>query len=541
MEERVAGVNDLQDGQMKQVLVGGKKVLLAKVGGRFYALGDRCTHYGGTLSQGTLHDHRLTCPLHQGTFDVTSGDLLEPPPLDALPHFSVRVTGDDVFVDRPDDSKSQREPAMAARDEGDGRLVAIVGGGAAGAAAAQSLREHGYGGGIVMVSREDRWPYDRPNLTKDYLAGTMEASWLPLRPAAFWQQHGVERRLATVVALDATTRRLTLDDGDELVPDAVLIATGAVPRTLDVPGSDFAGVFTLRSRDDCEAIIAALAGAERAVIVGSSFIGLEAAASLRTRGLDVTVVGPGRTPFARVLGAEVGARTRRLHEEHGTRFKLGATVARFVAGTAAGGQPAGVTAVELADGQRLPADLVIVGVGAAPATGFVAGVARGPDGGLETDDHLRVAPGVWAGGDIASYPAAHLGGRRVRIEHWRLAEQHGRAAGRSIAASLAAAPGDRTDPPFTGVPFFWTQQFDASFDFAGYGAGWDEVIMTGDIEAGFTALYAREGVLLGACGTQPAELAAFKELMMAGALPSAAAVRERSSAGLADRLAAAAG
>jgi NADPH-dependent 2,4-dienoyl-CoA reductase/sulfur reductase-like enzyme len=258
------------------------------------------------------------------------------------------------------------------------------------------------------------------------------------------------------------------------------------------------------------------------VIVGSGFIGLEAAASLRTRGLEVAVVAPHGTPFAHVLGEEVGARIRRLHEQRGTAFHLGRQVKRLV------GEGA-VEAIELDDGTMLAADVVVVGIGVTPACDFVTGAAPSPDGGLATDGQLRVAPGVWAAGDIASYPAAHLAGaRRVRIEHWRLAEQHGRAAARGMAGH---------DEPFTGVPFFWTQQFDLSFDFAGYPSGWQEIVVTGDIEGEFTALYSREGRLVAACGTQSGELAAFVELMRAGRLPAAEDVRGRPSAGLREQLA----
>jgi NADPH-dependent 2,4-dienoyl-CoA reductase/sulfur reductase-like enzyme/nitrite reductase/ring-hydroxylating ferredoxin subunit len=520
MEERVASVHDLRDGEMKQVTVGGKKVLLARVDGRFHALGARCTHYGGPLPSGTLHNGRLVCPWHQGTFAVQSGDILEPPPLDDLPCFSVRVAGDDVFVDRPDDAGGQRAPAMVARDPGDERLFALVGGGAAAAAAAQALRESGYTGRILMISQEDRWPYDRPNLSKDYLAGKLEAGWLPLRPAAFWEEHGVERHHARVTALDAQTRVITLVDGEQLTPDAVLIATGGTPRHLNVPGDRLQGVFTLRSRADCEAIIATLDSAERAVVIGASFIGLETAASLRTRGLDVDVVAPAKVPFARVLGPEIGDRIRRLHDQHGVAFHLGHHVSRLTGASA-------VKAAELDDGTVLPADLVLVGVGVTPACDFVGGVPRSPDGSLQTDDQLRVAPGVWAAGDVAHYPSAHLrNAHRVRIEHWRLAEQHGRAAAHSMAGR---------GEPFTGVPFFWTQQFDRSFDFVGYGGDWDEIIVNGDLESEFTALYVQGGELIAACGTQSGELAAFGELMRAGRLPAADEVRRPATAGLRER------
>lgn len=594
MEERVASVHDLRDGQMKRVQVGGKNVLLARIDGQFYAHGDRCPHYGAPLHEGTLHAHRLTCPWHQGTFDIIAGSLLEPPSLDGLPSFTVRVQGDDVFVDRPDNAASAATPVYVHRNADDRRLFVIVGGGAAGAAAAEALREDGYTGRILMLSQEDRWPYDRPNLTKDYLAGTMEASWLALRPASFWADHDVERRFARVTALDVRTRQITFTDlqkqahltddatrqsrdgigtdgvvsseydphdnvrsdqsdtvdalGETLVADAILIATGSRPRRLDLPGAGLANIFTLRSREDCDAIIAALPDAQRVVIVGSSFIGLEAAASLRTRGLDVTVTGPEEVPFVQTLGRQVGERIQRLHEQKGTKFRLGVGVSGFRAAgrdhgsvAADAGGPAStlpaVAGVELADGSLLPADLVVVGVGVTPAVDFVAGVTRNPDGSLDADENLQVAAGVWAAGDIVRYPAAHLNGRRVRGEHWRLAEQQGRAAAHAMAAaSDSLAPG-LTTAAFRGVPFFWTQQFTSSFDFVGYGGAWDELIITGDVDGDFTVLYAQAGQFIAACGTQSQELAAFAELMRAGLLPAVDEMRGQPAAGLAQRLA----
>ena len=276
----------------------------------------------------------------------------------------------------------------------------------------------------------------------------------------------------------------------------------------------------MRSWDDCEAIIAALDGAANAVVVGSSFIGMEVATSLLARGLSVTVVGPDAVPFARVLGEPVGRTIMDLHEKKGTQFRLGRSVARFIGeGT--------VAAVELDDGSTLPADVVVVGVGVVPNTAFVQGVARDADGGLPVDEELRLAPGVWAAGDVARYPEAHTG-ERVRIEHWRLAEQHGRAA----AASMAGR-----GRPFTGVPFFWTQQFTRAFDYVGAGQGFDDLIVCGDIEKrDFTAFYAKGGRLVAACGTQSDETGAFAALMRVGRLPAPDALRGKQKAGLSELL-----
>jgi NADPH-dependent 2,4-dienoyl-CoA reductase/sulfur reductase-like enzyme len=410
----------------------------------------------------------------------------------------------------------------------DRRQMVIVGAGAAAAAAAEAMRQQGFAGRIVMVGREERLPYDRPNCSKDLLAGTMESAWMPLRSAKFYERWGIERHTATVVEADVQNRRLLLDDGQELAGDALLIASGATPRDLPVPGADLPGVFTLRTWDDCDAITAALQGARRAVVIGASFIGLEAAASLRHRGVTVALAAPEATPLVGVFGQAVGESLRALHERHGVAFHLGRTVA-VVEGASSG------LLVQLDDGTRLPADLVIAGIGVTPATDFVRGVEIQPDRSLLVDDHLRVVgtEGVWAAGDVARYPAAHLGGELVRIEHWRLALQHGRAAGRGMAGH---------PEPFSSVPFFWTQQYDTRLNFVGYGRPWDELLLSGDPAGGdFIAFYAAGGRIHAAAGTRDRQLAAFAELMRAGRVPSADALRSAPATDLPSLLATASG
>ena len=450
MEERVAGVADLSNGEMMTVQVGGRKVLLARVDDRFYATAARCPHWGGPLPEGTLSGPRLLCPWHKGTFDVRSGGLLEPPPLDDIASYPVRVEGEYVYVES---EKTARAAGPEAADAGaDARLFVVIGGGAAGAAAVEELRRQGYAGRLLMISGEDEWPYDRPNLSKDYLAGELDPKWLPLRAPDFYAQKAVERRVARVARLDVPARAITLEDGDSLIADAVLIATGGIPRRLGVPGGDAAGVFALRSRRDAETLIAAAEQARTAVLVGGGFIGMEAAASLAQRGLSVTVVARG-TPLSSALGEEVGRIVQARHETHGTRFLLGRDVAAIK-------EDGSALLVELDDGSTLACDLVLAGLGIEPATGFVEGVARDADGGLPVSERMAVAPGVWAAGDVARYREPY-GDTDVRIEHWRVAEQQGRAAARDMVGA---------GEPFTAVPFFWTQHFDLQLSYAGAAA-----------------------------------------------------------------------
>jgi NADPH-dependent 2,4-dienoyl-CoA reductase/sulfur reductase-like enzyme/nitrite reductase/ring-hydroxylating ferredoxin subunit len=504
---------------MMVVVADGKKTLLVRAGGRFYATAARCPHWGAPLADGLLHGPRVLCPWHKSIFDVRDGALLEPPALDGLRAFRVRVDGDDVYVDR--DAAPEDAAPAAGESAADGRLFAVVGGGAAAAAGAEALREAGFGGRIVMISAEDRWPYDRPNLSKDFLTGELEAKWLPLRAASFYEEHGIERLHARVSELDVRTRAVMMENGQTLLPDAVLIASGARPRRLNVPGVDLDGVCMLRSWDDAETLAAAAQTARRAVVIGASFIGMEVAAALVTRGLEVTVVGIEAVPFERILGAAVGAVVQAAHEARGTRFALGRGVSQLAG-------EARVESVVLDDGTVLEADLVVVGAGVEPVTDFVRGADVDRDGGLSVDEQLRLAQGVWAAGDVARYRDPHSGSD-VRIEHWRLAEQHGRAAARSMVGRAA---------PFTGVPFFWTQHFDLRIGYAGAGQGWEDVVVCGDLAAReFTAFYVAGEQVLAAAGTQDDELGAFMELVRLGAVPAAAELRGGGAAGLPGRLA----
>ena len=550
MEAKVARADDLRDGELREVEVGGKKCLLVACDGELRAFGARCTHYDGPLARGLLHDGRLVCPWHQGTFDARTGDLLEPPPLSGLTRFDVRVEAGDVYIERPNDAPRQRTMPMAGRTPSDERTFVVVGGGAAGAAAVEGLRQHGFGGRTVLVVREGRRPYDRPNLSKDYLAGSATADWLPLRPASFYEKHAIELLEAEVTSLDATSRRLELAGAPAMTPDAVLVCTGGTPRRLGAPGADLPGVFTLRSWSDCDAIIVAAQaasggatssalgsapsssaaggaqGAERgtgrsaaqAVVVGASFIAMETAAGLRARGLEVTVVAPDTTPLEAQLGPQVGAFLQARHEEHGVSFRLGRTIARFDGDDK-------VRAAELDDGSRLAADIVVVGVGVEPATSFITNADLNDDRGLDVDAELRVnRHGVWAAGDIACYPEPHTGGR-ARIEHWRLAEQLGRAAAASMAGKGA---------PFAGVPAFWTEQFGLRIASVGVGRGWDDSFAVGDVAgADFTVFFARGDKLVAAVGTRDLDLAAFAELMRSDRLPRPGDLRGRDDAGLA--------
>jgi len=487
-EHVVASAGELADGQMKVVEIHDRTILLVKVDGEYKAYAPECPHHGAPLAEGALQGHRLRCPWHQAVFDARDGSLLEPPSLDRLWHYDVRIRGDDVIVVVPQEpAAAAPAPAMTDRDPAlDTRTFAILGAGAAGMVAAETLRREGFRGRIVVLTGERaQVPYDRTELSKRYLADRNQPAPL-LREDAFYQEHDIEiLREHTVAEADLAARTVTCEDGASFSCDRLLIATGATPRRLGVAGEDLANVFTLRSLADCNRIRRAADGASKAVVVGASFIGMEVAAALRQRGLEVTVVAPEAIPFGRVLGDQIGSMFRRVHEAKGTRFRLGETVERF------DGADGAVIRAVLAGGERVEADLAVVGIGVRPATRFVKGVRTNEDASLSVDASLRVCEGVFAAGDVARFPDWRTG-EPIRIEHWRLAEQLGQSAARGMLDK---------DAPYRGVPFFWTFQHQVVVQYVGYATAWDEIIVHGDLSGGdFLATFVRGGRVLAAAG-----------------------------------------
>jgi NADPH-dependent 2,4-dienoyl-CoA reductase/sulfur reductase-like enzyme/nitrite reductase/ring-hydroxylating ferredoxin subunit len=522
IEKRVLKTHELQDGDMREVELGGTKIMVARVKGKFYAIGAECTHYGGPLAEGALNGHRVVCPWHQAVFNVMNGNLEEPPALDAEPCYEVRVEGEDVIVKAPAGAESRRPPDMVRRDPADGRTLVILGAGAAGNAAAETLRQEGYRGRILMVTKEQRLPYDRPNLSKGYLSGEAGPGDLPWRTKEFYQDHDIEVLLGrTAARVEPDRKNLTFEDGGSITYDALLLATGGLPRKLEVPGADWPNIFKLRSADDADAILEVAAGATRAVTIGAGFIGMEAAAALTKRGLTVTVVGSGDVPLKQQLGAEIGGLLQAAHEEQGVTFRLGRKVVRFEGDTRA-------RAVVLDDGEVLPADLVVVGLGVTPATGMLQGIPLNDDGSVTVDRNLRVAEGLYAAGDAARFPDWR-DDTPIRIEHWRLAAQLGRVAAKNMAGLKVG---------YIGAPFFWSEQFDLIVQYVGYAAGWDEVVIHGELkERNFLAYYVKGGKVLAAVGLQhDQQLAAISELMRMDKLPGAHEVRQQPGLDMVARL-----
>jgi NADPH-dependent 2,4-dienoyl-CoA reductase/sulfur reductase-like enzyme len=442
------------------------------------AFAANCPHDGAPLAEGALCDHRLVCPWHKATFRISDGSVLDPPALDGLTRHAVRIEGETVMVSPEPIASLPKQPRL------DGRSVLILGSGAGGTAAAVFLRDAGFSGRITVIGQEALEPYDRTVLSKFVLAD-MKPSEIPaLRRDADWTEQRIDRRDTTITRVDAAARQVHLADATVLDYDAAVLATGATAKVAMLPGVKLSGVRTLRNRQDAASIAAVATRGSRAVIVGSSFIGLEAASALHERGVHVTVVSPEKVPFARQFGPEIGAMFRLLHEANGTVFRLEAEVEGF------GGVDT-VNSVLLKGGERLPADFVILGVGVSPATGFVDGVRKSDDGGIIVDSTLRAADSLYVVGDAARFP---FGADHLRIEHWRVAQQHGRVAALNIAGVVSH---------YDSVPFFWTYHFGKSFEFLGRGERWDRVHIDGDLDnQQFVALQVRGEDVVGVVACQ---------------------------------------
>ena len=438
--------------------VGDQDVLLVRSGPEIFAVGATCSHYHAPLAEGLVAEGAIRCPWHHACFDLTTGEATRAPALDPLAVWRVEREGGRIFVRRKSERPRSRGQAPADAPE---RIV-IVGGGGAGFAAAEMLRRLEFGGAIVMLSADGAPPVDRPNLSKDYLAGGAPEDWLPLRPDDFYREAAIDLRLRTeVVSIDTATRHVMVAGGGAVSYDRLLLATGAEPVRLSIPGADRPHVHTLRSLADCRAIIASTAGARRAVVIGASFIGLEAAAALRARDIEVHVVAPEQRPMERVLGAAMGDFVRALHENHGVVFHLGETVAAIDGKSAT-----------LKSGGALEAEVIVVGVGVRPRLALAEQAGLALDRGVVVNEYLETSiPGVFAAGDIARWPDPHSR-ENIRVEHWVVAQRQGQTVARNMLGQRET---------FDAAPFFWSQHYDVPINYVGHAEHWDEIAIDGDI------------------------------------------------------------
>lgn len=452
--------------------VGDQQVVVVQCGSEMFALDALCSHYHGPLNEGLVTGHVIRCPWHHACFDLRTGEAVRAPALNALACWRVEQRDGRVFVHE----KLAQPPGKALPGMPD--KVVIVGGGAAGFAAAEMLHRRGFRGRVVMLSSDTAAPVDRPNLSKDYLAGSAQEDWLPLRPDDFYKDSGIELRLNTAVTgIDVKARYVITSDGGKVPYDRLLLATGAEPVRLSIPGADQPHVRTLRSLSDSRAIIDASKSARRALVIGASFIGIEVAASLRARDIEVHVVAPEKRPMERVLGPEMGEFIRALHEEHGVVFHLEDSVVEIDGPRA-----------KLKSGGMLEADLVVVGIGVRPRLALAEQAGLALDRGIVVSAYLETSvPGIFAAGDIARWPDPHSG-ENIRVEHWVVAERQGQTAAHNIL-------GQRQK--FDAVPYFWSQHYDVPINYIGHAEHWDDIAIDGDIKAKDCLLqYKRNGRVL---------------------------------------------
>jgi NADPH-dependent 2,4-dienoyl-CoA reductase/sulfur reductase-like enzyme/nitrite reductase/ring-hydroxylating ferredoxin subunit len=455
-------IRHLNDGGTLLGRVGDDEVVVARSGPNLFAFGAHCTHYHGPLAKGLIVGDTVRCPWHHACFNLRTGEPERAPALDSIACWRIERQGDTVFVREKLPTAAPRLTVSRGAQVPDS--VVIVGGGAAGLAAADMLRRRGYDGTITMISADQDPPVDRPNLSKDYLAGTAQEDWMPLRGPEFYTEQHIELLLNTrVTAIDPQARQVQLDNGSPSRKyGALLIATGATPHHLEIPGADPEHVCYLRTFADSRAIIQKSAEAKRVVVVGGSFIGLEVAASLRTRGVEVDVVARERAPLERTMGPEMGGMIRRIHESHGVVFHLGETVTRIDG-----------RRVTLSSGTTLEADFVVMGVGVRPNTDLAEQAGLALDRGIVVNEYLETsAPGVFAAGDVARWPDPHTG-ERIRVEHWVVAERQGQYAAKNILGMRK---------PFNLVPFFWSQHYDLQINYVGHAERWDNIRIDGSLD-----------------------------------------------------------
>lgn len=517
---------EFEDASMREVKIeGGAAVLVHRHQGEFFVTSPACGHYGAPLRKGISSaggrggPPTVTCPLHDATFDLRTGQVVRGPSVDGIAVYKSEVKNGVLFADLPPElvAGTGKHPKvlkqMSKRKSSDKRVFALLGGGPASLAAAETLRQEGFTGRIVMVTREPHLPYDRVQLSK---ALDKPVEKLLLRPESFYKDYDIEViRNASVTKLDTKSQNVHYATGESqketLHYDKVLVATGGTPRKLFVPGSDMKNIFTLRTPEDAAKIAQLAKKGQKMIVVGGSFIGMEVASSLAKKGCDVAVIAMESVPFERVLGKKVGASFARKLQKEGVEW-FGTSQVRLFRGNEA------VNGVELEDGEVLPADAVVVGAGVLPNTRFVEGLSLDKNGAIVVNPLLQAeaCDNLFAAGDVCAYPALRTG-QRVRIEHWDVAMQQGRVAAQNMLGKFQ---------PFTTTPFFWSGLFgNLNLRFVGHAPeALDRVIIEGDVSnMEFISYYTEDDEIRAVATVNKDPVAvACAELMRRGQMPRVA-------------------
>ncbi|KAK2185912.1 hypothetical protein NP493_217g03019 [Ridgeia piscesae] len=475
----VCKVDDMKDGEMKVYDVGDGRVLLIRDKGNFHAIGAKCTHYGAPLVNGALCNGRVRCPWHGACFDIKTGDIEDFPGLDSLPRFDVEIVEGSVKIHGTEAlSSNRRVKQMECGSPEDDRTFLLVGGGYASVACAETLRQEGYKGKIIIMTNEPFLPYDRPKLSK---ACNATANDILLRKPEFYSVYDIEILVnKKAVSVDTMLRSVSFEDGTISTYDKLMIATGGNARTLDkLEGHDLENITPLRQLHEAH-LVAERGKGKRVVVIGTSFIGLEVASYLIGKATSVTLVGLMPEPLQPILGTKVGGMVRKLFEDKGAKFVFGSSPARFL------GSGKKITEVELENGTKLPADLCVIGIGVQPATEFLkeGSIALSQNGYIMVDKSMKTSrDDVYAAGDLTEFPLFMAGDAKVNIQHWQMAGQQGRIAALNMLGK---------DTEIRSVPFFWTVFFGKSLRYTGYGVGHDDIIIQGDLEGmKFIAYYTK--------------------------------------------------
>lgn len=477
----IGRTSELQPGEMRMVEVSDKKILLLRTAdGQWHAFNSSCPHAGAPLEKGALCITRIICPWHKSCFAAADGTVLEPPSLESLQSYFLEISGEEVCIDLERSGQEKQAPPLEKAPPISDQTFAILGGGAAAAAAAKELRTLGFSGRLVMISREERGPYDRTLLSKMYLSGQADSKMLPLQPETLLSDCQVEFLQAEIDDVDSEQHTIHFKNGHPALRyDKALIATGGTPRPLPLADSDVQPL-VLRNVEDANRLIAAAERAKTALIIGASFISMEVASAFRERGLAVTIVSREKIPLVKQLGAQMGQLLLQKHLAKGVRF-LPETEVEAIA------RAGSASRVRLTNGQEMNADLVVSGIGIVPATEFLKNVPRNEDQSLSVDAFMRIlgVESLYAAGDVANFPLPGNTTHRARIEHWRVAQQQAKTA----AASMMGL-----EQPFEKIPYFWTYHYGIRYEFFGQIPEKFELLVDGNLEEPkFIAAYLADG------------------------------------------------